>query len=366
MRGFRPVSRAWAVSVALLAAGTSFARADEFHPLYRGARPMAMGNAFVAFADGEDALFMNPAGMAMNERVTINYLIADITMSWDTVLTALEGLTAMSEISGDTINLVMGKNIHARAQITPNLLVPSFGIGLMVDGQAAMLAENPSLPQLNIGYQNTNGVQAAFGFNVLGGGRRKRIQQRSALNLGIGAKLLWRRGGYRTLPLTTLFNLSEDILSEIAGSYGRGIGVDVGAQYHFQANKRLTLGAGLVYTDVGDTRFVGGGQAIKGDFTAGVGARYALGKIRLGVSYDYKNILNKTDWRKRNHAGVEIAMPLFSLYGGINQTSFTYGGTFDIWLFRITGASYGEERGAFVRMDTERRYMLKIALKLGL
>ena len=38
--------------------------AKEYPTLYRGPRPLAMGGAFTAVADDENALFYNPAGIA--------------------------------------------------------------------------------------------------------------------------------------------------------------------------------------------------------------------------------------------------------------------------------------------------------------
>ncbi len=43
--------------------GTIKVHAEEFPSIYRGIRPLGMGNAFITVADDENTLFYNPAGL---------------------------------------------------------------------------------------------------------------------------------------------------------------------------------------------------------------------------------------------------------------------------------------------------------------
>ena len=128
----------------------------------------------------------------------------------------------------------------------------------------------------------------------------------------------------------------------------------------------MNLSAGLVYTDIGDTTFGGKADAIKANLATGVAFQYSLNVSKLTLTSDYRHILNETDWRKKIHFGMEFALPMVTLYGGLNQVTFTYGAGIDVWLFRLTVLSYSEEEGSFVHQDGMRRWVLKLALKFEL
>ncbi len=335
----------------------------ELRELYRGARMQAMGNAGVAIVDDENALYMNPAGIGGLQKFGVQYFAVDVDVSNDVVVDALSGggSAFSGGLSDETISAFMGKDTYARVQITPTILMNNFAVGIIMDGQAAVYAKNPALPYVTIGYQNTNGVQAAYGISLL-----KRRRSKHDLRVGVGAKLLWRRGGYRRMGPLQLTSFSANTLGDVAADWGMGYGADIGFQYVNTINQQLNVNWGLAWTDIGDTRF-GTSQAdpIRNNLSMGIGGTYQTGKAKFTLAYDYKHMLNETDWRKRNHLGLEVALPVLSIYGGLNQAYLTYGVAFDAWLFRITALSYGEEVGTYLSQDSSRRWMLKIAMKVG-
>ncbi len=333
----------------------------ELIELYRGARAQAMGNAFVAIADDEEAIFYNPAGLAGTQKHILNYMALDLSTSTDLILSYQEGLSAFKNLSGDSLNVIIGKNIFARSQFAPSFLMPNFGVAAIVDGQFAIESQNKALPQLTLGYQTTNGIQAGYGISLNRGFRRK-----GDLRFGIAAKILWRRGGYHLLPLLSLISLSQNTIKELSGSYERGIGLDFGGQYLFNFTNHFSASLGVAYTDVGDTYFGGQADTIKGNLTAGMALQYSLKLSKITFAYDFRHILNETDWRKKSHIGVEVAVPFLSIYGGINQVNLTYGASFDAWLFKITVLSFAEELGSFVHQDSMRQWLVKTALKFDL
>jgi hypothetical protein len=353
-------------SVAMVATpfGSALAsgRTSEFRELYRGARAQAMGNAFTAVADDEQAIFLNPAGLGGPKKYVLNYAVAGVEISGDIIFSALEGLEAFNNLSGDGLNAVIGRNIFGHAQITPSLQMGNLGIGVIIDSQVALISKNLAMPQITLGYQFTNGIQLAYGTSL----RRTRVEGKDDLRVGVGAKILWRRGGYNLLSLTDLFSVNESTLKDLAGSYQRGIGFDLGAQYIKHFKQRFALSAGVAMTEIGDINFGGQADSQQGNLSAGVALAYRLPRLTTTLAYDFRNIFRVGDWRKKNHLGLEMAMPFISLYGGINQISLTYGLSFDAWLFRVTALSYAEEQGAFAYQESERRYMLQIGLKLGI
>ncbi|MCM2323576.1 MAG: hypothetical protein NDJ90_09985 [Oligoflexia bacterium] len=354
--------RTVALGLALLTLASGFssvARAEPFRDLYRGARATAMGNAFVGLADDEQALFLNPAGLAGVTRHSINYFAADVELSRD-VIGDIQSLGGISDPSG--VNAIMGKKVLGRFQFSPSFLMPNVGVGLLVDQQFAILAKNRALPKIVLGYQATNGIQAAYGVSLLGKSRRRK----SDLRFGVGGKVLWRRGGYRQVGLTQMLNLNEDELRAMMGSYGMGYGFDAGLQSVTELNSRLTMSAGLVMTEIGDIKFRRGGDKQEGNFSAGLAFKYRLPQIGIAMAYDYRHILETADWRKKVHFGTELTLPMLGLYFGLNQLTLSYGVAFDAWLFKVTAVSYSEELGSVFGQERERRFLLRTSLRFGL
>ncbi len=338
--------------------------ASELFELYRGARASAMGGAYTALADDEQAVFLNPAGLAGVKRVGIHYFVLDLDTSYDTITTALAGTSTLSNLNLNTISsTLMGKNIYGRAQISPTLIGPGFGLGILIDAQAAVFTKNRALPQETLGYQFTNGIQFATGFSV----NRAGSERIGEFRVGFAVKALWRRGGYRLMTLTELMGFNTNTLASIAGNYALGLGVDLGVQYMKKVGKSLTFSAGSSLTDFGDTAFGGISDPQRQNLSVGVAAKYALSQaMTITVDYDLKHLTQDLDWRKRNHFGVELGLPLFTLYGGFYETYLSYGLGVDLWVFRLTAASYAEEVGVLSFQDPERRYMLRLALKIGM
>lgn len=340
---------------ALAAGGT----ADELRELFRGARAQAMGNAYVALADDEQALFYNPAGMAGVTRQSIHYGYADIDFNQD-ILSAASLASAMNGSMGESLNSIMGQNVFGRAQIAPMFLMPNFGVGILIDQQVAFIAKNKALPNITYGYQTTNGVQAAYGLSILKKGRRDSAAQ--DLRLGIGGKILWRRGGYRELSLTQMLNLSMDELNAQIGDYGQGIGVDAGLQYQRKFGAVLTLSAGAAWTEIGDIEFAGTAAPQPGNLSMGLGAKAQLPRMTATLAYDYRHANADTDPAKRHHLGLELKVPMLAIYGGLSQGNLSYGLSFDAWLFKVTAVSYAEVLGAISGQDTQRRYLVHLGL----
>lgn len=338
------------------------ARANDFREPYIGTRAQAMGGAYVALADDEQAVYLNPAGLAGNQKRSLYLLNSDSTVSKETYSSAASVAKAFAPFSTDSLNVLMNKNIYLREQLTPTLMLPYFGISYLVDQQIASRAMNRAMPKLTIGYQTTQGIQAAIGIPLLRGMKKKKHD----LRFGIGAKMMWRRGGYKTLSLRQILNISPSTLSQIGGEYKRGLGADLGLQYVYKPVSRLTLSSGLAYTDIGDTYFGSTQDPMHSNLTWGAAASYTLYRIKFTLAYDYRHLLDETDFRKKNHVGFELGIPWFSLYAGLNQVSFTYGLGMDLWLFKVIVANYTEELGSIVRQNPEQRWAIKIALKIDI
>ena len=340
---------------------------EEIRAYHRSGRIEALGGAYVSLADDASSLFLNPAGLANFEKGAFHVAITDVEFSTDVVSTALNGLSGLTSPDVNLVNALMGKNIYGRAQIAPVIAFNNFGLSYFLDAQTALYMWNKALPRITFGYQLTHGAQVGYGFNLLG--RRRRGGQYGSLKLGLGAKILFRKGGYRKVPTSTLFRFGEglDLVNELAGSWGIGYGFDVGLLYSYPIGRHVKFSLGSAFRNIGDVTFTTGDpDSIKGDWGIGTSVKYEGKSWSALLSYEFSDLLLQTDWRKKNHLGVEISLPIVKLYAGLNQTYLTYGVGLDFWIFSLTAMSYGEELGALSYQSGNRRYLVRLDFKLAL
>jgi len=95
--------------------------------------------------EDEQATFLNPAGLAGVPRYSINYANLDVEVSADTIGN-LSNTGAFNNMSVSTLNTLMGKDTYARVQVSPSIVMPSFGLAALVDVQGAVLAKKPVAP----------------------------------------------------------------------------------------------------------------------------------------------------------------------------------------------------------------------------
>lgn len=337
---------------------------SELRELYRGARATAMGGAYVAVADDEEALFANPAGLAGIEKYTLHYMQFLLEMPSDIATTA-STLANLKGVDGGALNGIMGKNVYSHVQLTPSYVMPNFGVGIIVDQQLALYAKNTALPNIILGYQTTNGVQFGYGFSVLHRGRREADND---LRLGFGGKMLWRRGGYRPFTLTQLFTPSEQMILDTIGDFGMGFGVDAGVQFVKTLGSHVTWNLGAAMTEIGDVQFTSGADSQKSNFSVGTAFKLSLDrpKTSFQISYDYRHILNPSDWHMHHHLGVEFGLPMVSVFGGLSEFYPTFGASFNAWLAKVTALSYREELANVYKVDTQQRYLLQIEFSLNI
>lgn|GEM_PF-1117190 len=334
----------------------------ELRGLYRGARATAMGGAFVAIADDEEALFYNPAGAAGFKKYNFNIAGLNVEASNDILTQVQTGLSAFSNPSITSFNNFIGKNADLRAQFISSFTGPKFGIAFIQEDELAFRGQNLALPQVEIGYQFTRGFQGTFATSVLPKSRKDKYD----LRFGASVKMISRRGGYHFLGLNQLLNVNQNSIDALTGNYETAFGFDLGTQFIYNVNKRVALSFGVAVNDAGDTIFGGLADPLYNNFSVGVGVTYTAGKAKLILAYDNHNLSQNTTSGKRTHVGAEISIPVFSIQGGLYQSSFTYGAAVDLYLFKLSAVSYSEDLGAVGGTDTERRFLFQTAFKIGI
>ena len=339
------------------------AHAAELQTLYRSARIQAMGGTFVSTAEGEDALFLNPAGLAdMGRGAQANLIVSDTTVSTDALGELKTGAEIFKDLNAGSLNKLLGKNYTLRQQIRSTIIGPSFGFGYILDGQYSFVGKNRSLPKIVLGHQTTSGLQAGFGFKLGRGSEKRRAFQ---LKLGGALKYLTRRGGYRDIPVASFTRLSSTELSSIVGDHGSGIGFDLGSQAVLKLQDGFRLQAGLSWLDITDTGLGESPDPIIQNLSTGVSGIFETERMRFTLSYEVQHLLESADWRKKNHLGFEASFPVFNVFLGLNQFHLGYGVGFNFWLIRVDLANYAETVGVLNDMDVERRWNLKASLQFG-
>lgn len=339
----------------------SYGYAVPYSPLYRGVRAQAMGDAATAVAEGEEAIFYNPAALAGHKGLSFNFASANAEVS-DDVLNQSNVLTdALASPGPSAVNGLMGKNFYARGQASSSILASGFGIAGLYNYEGAVRVENEAMPQGTIGLLNTYGGQMAFGTRIA-----RFPKKRGELRFGAAAKVMYRSGNYIDPTLGELLTLTSSTLTSQMQNTGIGYGGDVGLQMIYNIKKKVSLQAGLVMTDIGDLAFSGGAPPQNGNLKFGVAAVYRNADLVGTLAFDFARILEDIDWREKTHFGLELKFPVLTLSVGLSELELTYGAALNIAAFRIAFVSYAEELATAVFQDTERRYLINVAFKFDL
>jgi len=357
----------------LLMAGSlifsSDAVAAELEELYRSSRMMAMGGTAVALAENEDALWLNPAGLADVTRSRFQPVSVEVHAGAQLIDEYLAGNLNLntSDITG-TLNYLMGKKITARAQGTSTFVSNSWGLGILADQQVGLMLNNPVMPSVDYLYKTTYGIQAGGAFSLLGRSRRgSRTRLARDIRIGGSIKYLYRRGGQMAIPTDELFDITQESLLAMPGATGSLVAFDLGAQGVMPISKTLLVHGGLVYTNLGGPGFsVDGPDPLTGNLAAGVAFRTWVKQISMSLAMEMRHLLADADWRKKTHVGLGIDLPSgMGFWFGLNQTQLTYGAGVDFWLARLSVSSYGVDLGGYAFENTERRWVLRADVKLN-
>lgn len=359
---------AWSFLISLLTLHS--VRAEELHDLYRSAEITAMGMSATALAEGANALYYNPAGLASNTKFGINLANAYAEASSN----ALTQFTTYSSLLGATtglssFNAVLGVPIFAKAQVAPTFLSGKLGLSFIYDVEAYQYSVSQPLPTTQIGAQITYGAQVGYAFSKRFGGSSRSRKMVKELRLGIAGKFLYRRGGYFYLdPVDYLVYTTNylGLVNSKMGSFSPGFGVDLGAQYIMPVSKGFGWITGIAVRDIGDTMFPSNQAApIRQNLSLGTAVTYDTGGFAVSATYDLRNITQNIDFKMKNHLGISLKLPVVTGYLGLNQLTYiSYGVAIDIWAVKIAASYYSQELGATAGSLADSRYSASADVRL--
>ena len=326
-----------------------------------GARPLAMGNAFVSIADDYNALLYNPAGIARlkewdGELIQATLFVGANTMGSADELVKLGGDPQLSKIL-EFFESNAGEPQHVGVNITPHLIFKNFGFGLSISSQTTITTHN----DIDVEFQSKNEIllPIVYAHNFLGE------------RLSVGATLKPRM----LVSIDQSFNaetVSDADNAKDVAKAGAGIGFDAGIL--FTPVKKMEPTLGISITDIGGTSFKEQGSDGTGkpsSIISSVNTGFSLKPIQsptqyLSVSVEAHSINQKIHYSKKFHVGAEWGYrSVLKVQTGLKDGYLTGGFQVDVGLLNLAFSTYVEDYGPISGLNdklVDRRYALKLKL----
>lgn len=336
--------------------------------LYRGLRSLGMGGTFTAVGKDAEALFYNPAGLydmgfklaVINPLAEVDQNLIDLqtdlqnAMNQSTDTERLDALTTLIENN-------MGKPLHARLSLFPNVAVDNFAIGVVGQGVLDARLHNPLSSQgaveVNGGYEYGPVAGFSFGLPVTG------------LRLGVGAKYInstWIDEGF------TVRQIASDGFDPMDYKITKSdFSLDAGLLYDLPVLEFLKPKLGFSVLDITDLNFQENGKGLKIPMRANIGISINPGlseAVDTIFALDYQDITGQypqdSSLWKRIHIGAEIGLLArhLLLRAGLNQGYPSLGAEVDLWILKAGYVYYSEETGAYAGQDKDTRHLVQLSL----
>ena len=376
------ISWTW-IGTAALALVSSIADASGSMAIPRnnivGIRPVAMGQAFTAVADDQNALYYNPAGLARIEGFSMelfspfvgtNSHVLDSSTKIQDKVQNLGGTstTANIEAAKDLISTVQGKNHWIRYGANPYFVLPNFGFALLLNGELDAVVSQPLPELMDLRMDMDTDVRIGYGRHLLGP------------KLAVGGSLGYRHRVALDASVSTEFidellegqdRLQQEFKELLRA--GNGFGVDVGMLFTPTPFMRPTFGLAII--NLGGLGF--SESTILDDFPANpppaipqevrtgfsirpeFGPFYLLGSVevrRQNLPYPASEKISfggEAGWG--NHVRFQLGLLDGFLSGGFETR---------LWILNLRIATYGSEAGLYPGHKPERRYLIGMKLLL--
>ncbi len=343
--------------ILLLLWGPDWSRAAELGTLYRGIRPLGMGGAFMTLSDDDNALFYNPAGLNRIDGFGAVALANPLVEASSNTLSLLQDVQDLKGESTAQITSFLTTNIgklqHVRVAVFPSLTTHNFGIGVLGQGTADILIENPAFPSVATDVKLDVGGVIGFAHDFMD----------ERLQVGVTGKFVQRKGQIRTFTVADIAATTTDFFKD---KTAEDWALDIGAQW----NSHLFLSPtfAVVVQNITDLDFSAQGLGIlpqQINIGAAINPKFWILETTLAIEIDdvTKEVGTDSDLYKRTHLGAEVRFPkILTLRAGVNQGYLTAGLDLDFWLLKFGYANYAEELGTFSGQLVDRRHVAQITI----
>lgn len=353
-----------ALSLIALLAGfaTTELRADESQRIFRSAYFLGRGDAGIANADNHEALFYNPAGLALGEGIyKETILVSPLLEVSGATKDLIRQVAVEKKTDPETLANYQGKNQHVGIYNFTGIVFRRAALGAIASNQTNILiSKNPEQASLTSVSADTvahTGVVFGLAESFL----------KDQLLVGFTYKYLMRNEAKVAVNLADSQDAMDNMNQDELTNSSTGSGVDFGMMYRIPGAAPLSFG--LQIENVGGTTLTGNAavdddvtlpQTVNLGFSFEPGTRFS--KFRLLV--DYRDIFSKaeTNSLKKIHIGSELAVLKFlGVTGGLNQGYPTVGFYMNAYFLRFDAGAYAQEMGDRVGTRPDVRYFFRLA-----
>jgi hypothetical protein len=336
--------------------------ADEPEHIKQSVRALGMGNAFVATASDENALFYNPAGLQSVQRTFFEIIGAGWTTNQNLNDLASADTANTTAAFGDLV----GKSLYTEVNLSAlSITAPGWGYAFFSNLLFSSVINNPVVPYFD--------VQGYYQYGAVGGLAWRFMDQ--TLDIGLSLKSISRNGVTKTVHIVDLLSDSfgEDIERDAVER--NQVSPDIGAIYHFDRFPNLATRFACVVRNIGGMEY-GSAGSIPMTIDLGVATQSEIAGVDLLFAVDYVDITSRlteyTSYLRNLKLGAEAGAFMRSnghhalaVRAGINAGHYLSAGlTFNIPYFplKIDYAVWSEEIGLVAGEIEDRRQSVQISI----
>lgn len=346
------------------------------HPsVYKGVRPVGMGNAFVAMpGQDENSLFYNPASIndfpkAYHFRFispVVDFSPGSIGLVGD-LFDLSDNIDAQATDAGkittfrDFVNQHTGQfeSIQARIPVV-TVLHKWFGVSILADSRTTISFRNRAYTNVEIMSRSDMGAVIGSAYNL-----KDWLKIDENFQVGLNLKILHRYSINEIVTTDDIVNNADfgDTLPRLRAT---GVGVDIGIKGDFPTFdvgwlEKVKPTLGFTWQDIGNTRFGNNVPDTQQSISVGFALHPAWDKWQFHFTNDFRELNQSSSFMKKWNIGAEAVAPQFwgffrpSIRIGGNQGYIAGGVTLDFKYAKLEFATYGEEAGLFTSQKQLRR-----------
>ncbi len=337
-------------------------RADdmEFYSLYRSPYFLGRGDTGIAVADNHEAIFYNPAGLALGKGLYKETVLASPSIE-TSVKTKDIVRQAMVEEKNDTDTFrgFLGHNLHLGLNNFTGVVFRRAAVGVLASANTnALLAKSKT----DRGVEN---LKAEAAVNRMATFSIAQDFWNQKLLIGATGKYLIRQDARIEVSALDSSNLSDQLGDEDVSHERTGAGVDLGLMYRMD---KVPWRLGLHVENVGGTKLT----SVEPD----VASRRLPQIVSFGSAYELKshlsNLLFLIDYRdigattetstfKRLHIGGEMNVAkAVGFVGGLNQGYPSFGLYLNLYVMRFDVGTYTQEIGSSAGTRPDQRFYFRL------
>lgn len=326
---------------------------------YRGIRQMGMGGASIAVVNDETSVLSNANGLGRLRDYFFTLFDPEISLSAAGAESMLDKFSLESSYNGLSGNV--DQPFYSKVQLFPSIVLPNFGFGIL--GRYESLMQRNSDGTLSLNYQNDYALVSGMNLRFWGG----------RIKIGATGKLINRIEFFGVRDPA-----SESLDTNSFANEGMALGLDTGLTLAAPWQWIPTLA--VLVRDVGHTSFTfgdgflgAGGAGDPNAISQSIDAAFSIfpiftNHIRGTLTGEYTGLttpLTSTESAMdRVHIGMELNVyDKYFFRAGWHDNSWTAGFEFAAQFFQWQLATYGEEVVIGGTPQSDRRALVKMALR---